>query len=147
MDFPRDVVKLSRWTCPSLTTWWQCWTIFRNVKIRVKSWKVVLGRLICHRYLDVCEEFRWNVILSPKVFVEKSFSILTRIFLASCRNGTLQVFSGIGVGGWCGEGLFVNVLAINIALGWHWIPVSIILDQICIIVSNVQLCYGEGYLV
>lgn len=38
------------------------------------------------------------------------------------------MFWGIG-----GEGLFVNVLAISIAPGWHWIHVSIIPDAICIL--------------
>lgn len=43
-----------------------------------------------------------------------------------------------------GEGVFVNVLAISIALEWHWIHVFIIPDPICIIISNVQLVQGEA---
>lgn len=68
----------------------------------------------------------------PKIFVEKSFSILARIFLASCRNGTLQVFWRIG-----GEGFGCECTCYQHSSG-------VALDS-CFYYSRSNLCYYKQW--
>lgn len=129
---------LSRGARPALTTWWQCWIIFRNTENPPE----IVARELSGRMIIVLsclqsdlEGVSW---LPPEIFVGKSFSILTRIFLARRRNGILQVFEDLG--GWVCE-----CTCCHIALGWHWIHVSVIPGPICIIISNVKATWCNSF--